>query len=55
MIHMNKNHVKGGIQAVWKTGILVWAPKLTLVLKSTFQVLIFQLYFNKKYVEESDP
>ena len=38
------------IQAIWETGIPVWVSKLWHP-KSTFQVLLFQLYFNKKYVE----
>ena len=41
---------QGLIQAVWETGILICAPKLWHP-KNTFQVLFFQLYFNKKYVE----
>ena len=31
----------------WETGIPVWAPKFWCP-KSIFQVLFFQLYFNKK-------
>ena len=34
-------------QAVWETSIAVWAPKLWYP-NNTFQVLFFQLYFNKK-------
>ena len=38
---------KGRIQAVWEAHSPVWAPKLWHP-KNTFQVLFFQLYFNKK-------
>ena len=42
--------MQGRIQAVWKTGIPVWAPKLWRP-NNYFQVLFFQLYFNKKYIQ----
>ena len=42
--------VQERIQAVWETDISVWVCKLWHKNK-TFQVLFFQLYFNKKYVE----
>ena len=38
---------KGRIQAVWEAHSPVWVPKLWHP-KNTFQVLFFQLYFNKK-------
>ena len=38
------------IEAVWETSILTWIPKLWCP-KSIFQVLFFQLHFNKKHVE----
>ena len=38
------------IQAVWETGIPVWASKLCGP-NNTFQVLFFQLYFNNKHNE----
>ena len=43
-------YVQGSIQALWKTGILVWEPKL-LRPNNTFQILFVQLYLNKKYVK----
>ena len=47
----SKIHViQGCIQAVWETGIPVWASKLW-HLKNAFQVFFLQWYFNKKYVE----
>lgn len=42
--------LQGRIQAVWKIGIPVWAPKLGRP-NNTFQVLFFKLYFNKIFVE----
>ena len=42
--------LQGRIQVVWETGKPVWASKLWRP-NNTFQVLFFQLYFNKKIVE----
>ena len=52
ILHEWSNQVvnQGDIQAVGRPRKLVWAPKLWHP-KNTFQVLLFQLYFNKKYVE----
>ena len=38
------------IQAFWKAGILVWVPKVWRP-QNTFQVVFFQLYFIKQYVD----
>ena len=46
----SKVYLQGHIQAVCETGIPFWAPKL-LCLNNTFEVLFFQLHFDKKYVE----
>ena len=42
--------VQGHIQTIWETDISVCVHKLWHKNK-TFQVLFFQLYFNRKYVE----
>ena len=41
---------QGHIQAVWETGIPVWVLQLWHSI-NIFQVLLFHLYFNKRYVE----
>ena len=46
IVHM----LQGRIRFVWEVPILCWASKLW-HRNNTFQVLFFQLYLNKKYVE----